>query len=282
MTPTAVDIKQKQRADWSAAAAAWERRFDWYSRAFHPVMQWCCGAAGVASGGRVLDIASGSGQPAFLAAERVGPEGRVVAIDFAAPMVAAARRLAAARGVTNIDVREMDAEHLDFPDESFDAVTCACGLMFFPDAARAVSEMRRVLKPGGRLAVAVWDDPSKSPFVTVAGQSVAQFYAASPPDPNAPGAFRFSKPGVLEGLLRDRGFQSVTATTIPMPIEFSSASDYWEMFTDMAAGIKAKIDAMSAPDLARLKELVEKNAAPFIEAGRLRLVATPLGAAGSR
>jgi enediyne biosynthesis protein CalE5 len=282
MPSTAVDFKERQKTDWSRAAAAWEQRFDWYSRAFQPVMQWCCDAAGITTGSHVLDIACGSGQPAFMAAHRVGPKGKVVAIDLAAPMVAAGRRTATARGAGNIEFLEMDAEHLLFPDASFDAVTCSCGLMFFPDAARAVGEMRRVLKPACRLSVAVWNDPSKSPFLTVAGHSVAQFFPPAPRDPSAAGAFRFAKPGALESLLRDCGFQGLSSTSVPMSIDFASASEYFTMFVDMAAGMKAKLDTMSEPDLLRLKELVAKNASPYVDGGRLCLVATLLCAAGAR
>jgi SAM-dependent methyltransferase len=106
---------------------------------------------------------------------------------------------------------------------------------------RALAEMRRVLKPGGRIAIGVWDDPSKSSFVTVGGGAINRFHAATPPDPNKPGAFRFSDPDLLERVLRDAGFTDVTIASVPMPIEFESTDEYWQMFTEMAAGIKTKV-----------------------------------------
>src|SRR5439155_18107445 len=124
-------------------------------------------------------------------------------------MVAVARRRAAHAGLHNMEVREADAEELPFPDQTFDAVTCANGLFFCPDMDRAVAEVHRVLKPGGRAAFVVWDEPSKSPFLTVAVQSVARFFQAPPPDPNAPGPFRLGAPGKLERLLRDAGLVEV-------------------------------------------------------------------------
>lgn len=136
--------------------------------------------------------------------------------------------------------------------------------------------MRRVLKPGGRVAIGVWDEPSKSPFVTVGGGAVSQFHAPTPPDPNSPGAFRFAKPDVLERVLRDAGFGDVTIGSVTMPIEFGSTQEYWEIFTECAAGIKTKISTLSKEDHMKLRRLVDDLAAPHMVNGRLRLTATPL------
>lgn len=269
-------IKERQKQQWSAAAAGWDRRFDWYSDAFGPLMRWCCDAAGLAPGMRVLDVAAGSGQPAFEAAGRVGPGGRITAVDLSPDMVACAARRARALGLPNLEFLEMDAEDLRFPDGAFDAVMCACGLMFFPDAAGALAAIRRVLRPGGRLAVAVWDEPTRSTFMTVAGRSVAQFFPPSPPDPKAPGGFRFSRRGELDALLLEAGFRDVRVESRPMTIELGSVEEYWEAFTDMAAGAKEKIASMPDGDRQRLKALVEESCAPYMAEGRLRLTATPL------
>jgi len=279
---TAVDIKDQQRAQWRDAAGAWDRYFDWYSRAFAPVMTWCADAIEAAPGMRVLDVAAGSGQPALTIAPRVQPGGSVLGVDFSPEMVAVAERRARQEGATNVSFRTMDAEQLELPDASFDALTCACGLIFFPDAHRALAEMRRVLKRGGRIAIVVWDEPSKSSFVTVGGGALGRFHAPTPPNPNSPGAFRFAKPEVLEGVLRDAGFADVTFASVPLPIEFESTQEYWEMFTECAAGIKAKISTLSKEDAVKLRGLVDELAAPHIVDGRLRLVSTPLCAVAKR
>jgi SAM-dependent methyltransferase len=169
-----------------------------------------------------------------------------------------------------------------FPDQSFDAVTCAFALMFCPDMDRAVAEVHRVLKPGGRVAYVVWDDPSKSPFITAAGQSVARFFPATPPSPNTPGVFRLAQPGALERLLRAGGFADVTVESRPMTLECASADEYWRMFTDHAAGIKTKIAQLSDADRAALMSAVAEAVSPYLDNGRLRLVATPLCASGRR
>jgi SAM-dependent methyltransferase len=279
---TTIDIKDQQRSQWRDAAGAWDRYFDWYSQAFAPLMTWCADAIAAAPGMRVLDVAAGSGLPSFTIAPRLQGEGTILGIDFSPEMVAVAERRARHTGAANVSFRTMDAEQLELPDASFDAVTCACGLIFFPDAHRALTEMRRVLKPGGRVAIGVWDEPSSSPFVTVGGGAISQFHAATPPNPNSPGAFRFAKPDVLERFLREAGFGDVTIASVPMPIEFGSTHEYWEMFTECAAGIKTKISTLSNEDQVKLRRLVDELAAPHMVNGRLRLVATPLCAAARR
>jgi SAM-dependent methyltransferase len=272
------DIKDLQRAQWRDAADAWDEYFDWYSRAFAPLMTWCADAIDAAPGMRVLDVAAGSGQPALTIASRIQPGGTLLGIDFSPEMRAVAERRAREAGATNVSFRTMDAEQLELPDASFDAVTCAYGIIFFPDAQRALSEMRRVLKPGGRIALGVWDEPSKSPFVTVGGAAVGRFHAPTPPNPNSPGAFRFAKRDVLERTLRDAGFNDVTMTNVPMSIEFESTEEYWEMFIECAAGVKAKIATLSDGDRMKLRQLVDELAEPHIVNGRLRLASMPLAA----
>jgi ubiquinone/menaquinone biosynthesis C-methylase UbiE len=279
---TAVDHKARQKSQWGGAAAAWDHRFEWYSHAFGPLIRWCCDAAGLQPGMQVLDVASGSGQPAFEAARRVGPTGRVTAIDLSSEMVTLTSTRARAAGLDHLTVTEMDAETLHFSDRTFDAVTCACGVMFFPDADRAVSEMHRVLRPGGRIAVAVWDHPSKSPFLTVGGQALAQVFPPAPPEPNAPGAFRFSQPDELRALLERGAFHDVRVESIPMTIELHSIDDYWDVFTSMAAGVKEKIASLGDAERARLRNLVETASAAHLHNAGLRLVATPLGAIGMK
>lgn len=276
MTATMMEFKERQRSVWSGAARAWDARFEWYTRAFSPMIEWCCGAVALAPGSRVLDIASGSGQPALTAAGRVLPGGSVKAVDISPEMLLVAERRARAAGLDNIEFIEMDAEELRFDAETFDAVTCTCGLMFLPDVERALSEIRRVLKPGGRAAFAVWDLPAKSPFLTIGGQAVAQFFPPSPPDPKAPGAFRFAPPGVLTRVLQDAEFEDVVVESVPMPIALASPDEYWTVFTDMAAGIKERIETLAPDEQVRLRDMVIAEAGRHVQGGHLRLEATPL------
>lgn len=221
--------------------------------------------------------------PALLAAQRVGPSGHVVAIDLSSAMLAVARRRAQEAGLGNIEFVEMDAETLGFDAASFDAVTCACGLMFLPDVAGTLRGIRRVLKPGGRLAVGVWGDPAKSPLLTAAGRAVAEYFpSAAPPDPDTPGPFRYAQPGSLDRTLREAGFSEVRVESLRMVIECASPADYWCVFTEMAAGVKDRIATLPEADRARLEASVKEQAAAFVENGIVRLAATPLCGVGTR
>ena len=193
-----------------------------------------------------------------------------------------ASRRAKADGLDNIQFVEMDAEQLRFTDASFDAVTNAYGLMFCPDPPRALAEVRRVLKPGGRVALTTWDDPSKSPFFSVISGVAASFLSLQPPDPAAPGPFRFAPTGQLETLLREAGFSDVRVESLPATFELASADEYFRVFRDVAW--KARVASLSDADLARFREAVAEAARPYVDevSGRLRLVATSLCASGRR
>jgi hypothetical protein len=136
--------------------------------------------------------------------------------------------------------------------------------------------MARVLKSGGRCAVAVWDEPARNPFITVGGQAVAEFFPATPPDPSSPGAFRFAQASVLADVLRTAGFRDVSVESRPMTIEFDTADDYWQVFSDLAAGIRARVASMTDADRVRLRTVVRESAQAHVQDGRLRLIATPL------
>jgi SAM-dependent methyltransferase len=274
----AEEQKRAQKTTWSASASGWDRWFDWYVAQFQPVFDWCCDAIHVAPGMRVLDIACGTGQPALTLAQRVGSEGRVDAVDFSPEMVAAAARRARSLGVS-IELHQMDAEALTFPDGTFDAVTFVCGLMFCPEPARAASEIRRVLKPGGRFAIVVWDEPAKNQFASVVGRAAGEVFRAPPPPPNAPQAFRFQRSD-LETLLHSAGLRDIAIESRAMFFDYVSVQEYLEITTDLAGALKAKLETLAPTDLERFTALVHANAAPYLSQGKLRLPATPLCASG--
>src|SRR5476649_2334160 len=184
------ELTSQQKAQWSAAASGWERWGDWFEKNSGGLSEWMCDAAGVGPGRQLLDLACGPGPLATLAAARVRPDGKVVATDLSPDMVAVTKRKQQRLGLDNLEVLEMDMQALTFADASFDAVTCRFGLMFCPDLVRAASEARRVLRPGGRAAIVVWDVPAKNPFFTSISTVLAEFVPGPPPDPTAPGVFR--------------------------------------------------------------------------------------------
>lgn len=279
---TTDELRENQKHQWNAAATGWDTWAHWYDANFRPLTNWLCQAIALGPGDSVLDIACGTGQPALAAADRVRPDGKVVAIDISPRMLAVTERRAKEAGLDNIELHEMDAENLEFADHAFDAITCACGLMFCPNPMRAVAEMHRVLKPGGRFALAVWDEPAKNPFFTTIGQSFGRFLPAPPGDPKAPGGFRLAPPGELEAVIRAGGFSAFAIESRPMRLECNSVAEYWQIFIDFAGALQARLSTLSETDVSRLKEDVRGAAEPYMEDGRLRLAATPLCASGRK
>ncbi len=277
--PTPEELTGQQRAQWSAAAAGWEKWGDWFDRNSGNLAGWLCDAAGLKPGHTALDLACGAGQPSVTAAGRVRPGGRVIATDLSADMVAVTRRKAQQLGLDNLDVQEMDAQALTFPDATFDAATCRFGLMFCPDPVKAASEIRRVLKPGARFATAVWDVPAKNPFFTSIMGVLGEFVPLPPPDPAAPGVFRLAPPGELERVLKAGGFGSVTVEARPIMLTYESLDQYWEIQTALAAPLRAAIASLSAEKVAQLKARVFESLAPNVAGGVVKLAAVPLCAA---
>ena len=150
--------RRVQRYGWDLAAADYEAL--WQSQLL-PAQTELLAMAALRSGEQVLDVACGTGLVAFAAAEAVGGQGQVLGVDLSGQMVDAARRRAEERRLSNVGFQRMDAETLALPDASVDVALCALGLMYLPDPERAVVEMRRVVRPGGRLVAAVWGERSR-------------------------------------------------------------------------------------------------------------------------
>lgn len=276
------ELKGQQKKMWGGAATDWEKWDDWFEEQQVPVTDWLCTSAGLQPGMQVLDLASGAGQPGFTAAGRVGPTGRVVSSDFAPEMVAAAERLSKRKGLTNVEHRQVDIESIPFPDASFDAVTCRFGLMFCPDPAKGAREIARVLKPGGRFALAVWDVPAKNGQFTAFTSVLAEIAPPPPPDPKAPGLFRLAAPGELDSLLGGAGFAEFTVESRGGEWQFSSPENYWEIMTELAAPLKAAAATLPVETLAKLKAGVIEGLRARHGSGPLKVLATPLCATGRK
>jgi SAM-dependent methyltransferase len=262
--------------------SGWEKWHDWNATVMRPITEWFCDAIAAASGQTVLDAACGTGLPSLAIAERVLPDGKVIAIDAAADMVGAAQRKAAAAGLTNVEHLLSDVGSLPFADGSFDAATCAFGLMFCPDPVQGARELRRVLKPRARFAIAVWDEPSKNAFFGSVFGPVARFLSRPPPEPRTPGPFRLSPRSEIEGVLRAAGFSDFAVESREVLFEFESLELHWQISSDMAAPLAAAKASLSDVDLARLREAIAESLRPYVQDGRVRVPNTALCAWGRR
>ncbi len=200
----------------------------------------------------VLDIAAGTGEPGLSIARRLDG-GRVVLSDLADGMLDVARDKVAAHGMTNVGFQHADACELPFADASFDAVSCRLGFMFFPDMTRAVGEMARVLKPGGRIATTVWDAPEANFWVTCMMQNISRHIAVPPPEPGAPGMFRCASPGLIADLFRSAGLRDIAESEVPCRLRCGSAEGYWQMMTEIAAPFVAALNSADAATVDKVK-----------------------------
>jgi SAM-dependent methyltransferase len=168
-------------------------------------------------GQRVLELAAGPGDTGFMAAELIKPGGTLVTSDAAEAMLEIARARAADQGVDNVAFQRLELEWIDLPAASVDVILCRWGIMLAVDPGAAMREARRVLKPGGRIAVAVWDEPHLNPWATIPGRALVELGYAEPPDPNAPGMFSLAPASRLEDLLESAGFTDVLVERVEVP-----------------------------------------------------------------
>src|SRR5713226_2344349 len=212
-------------------------------------------AAQLRPGMRVLDLASGVGDPALSLAAAVGPSGRVTATDLGPGMISLAEELARKKGITNIEFREANAESLPFADASYDALTCRFGAMFFPDLGKALRECLRVLKPGGRAAFVVWGKGDQ-PFFTATAAVVLKNLAVPPPppDPDGPSMFMFGERGRFRRALESAGFSNVHEEDRIIAGRWaSSIEEYWEQFSEVAAPFRPLIEQLTPEKMAQAK-----------------------------
>ena len=187
-------------------------------------------------GERVLELACGPGGPGFAAAGLVAPGGEVVVSDVVPEMTAIAAARAEALGLTNVTTRELDLERIDQPDGSYDVVLCREGLMLVADPARAAGEIRRVLRPGGRVALAVWGPRERNPWLGVVFDAVGEQIGAPVPPPGVPGPFSLEDSDRLAGLLSAAGLSDVVVGEIAVPLHAASFEEWWDQGTAPSPG----------------------------------------------
>jgi ubiquinone/menaquinone biosynthesis C-methylase UbiE len=226
-------------------------------------------AAKIHPGQRVLDVASGRGAVLFPCAERVGQLGEVAGVDLAEEMASATNTEAAERGIS-ARVQVMDAEHLDFADETFDRVLCGFGIMFFPDQLRALSEFRRVLKPKGWLAVSTWKVAQTSEIeAAMAEMGMRQ---SKPPG-------WITDPEVLSKLLTTAGFTNISVEVDSHSFQYQNVEEYWRQAR--GTGLRATLDALNPGDAERMRDTLRKRVSPGRIAG-FSSTSTALIAVGCR
>ena len=245
---------------WKAGdvASGWQKGVAAREQALTPVTELMFHMAGVSAGMRVLDLGAGTGDQTVLAAQRTGPGGSVLATDISGPMLDIARNSAVAAGLANIETRVMDAQDLDLPSGSFDAAIARFSLQFVPDVQRALVGVRRVLKPGGRLAVVVFSSVERNAF-RAAPQAIASRLAGQPFPAPGPGQWALNDPGTLESVLQRAGFRDVESRAVPFVYRFDSLAEAVRNVRESQPPLVRLLDLLTEADRAAAWAEIERT-----------------------
>jgi SAM-dependent methyltransferase len=225
-------------------------------------------------GHTVLELAAGVGDTGLLAAELVRPGGTVILTDGAEAMVEAARRRAEELGIRNVDARPMEAEWIDLPTAAIDGVLCRWGYMLLADPAAALQETRRVLRRGGRVALAAWTGAEDNPWLSSIGRAMAELGFADRPPAGEPGPMAFAAEGTIERLLHEAGFADVHVDAVDFAFDFASTDEHFDHQLTMSTRLKEQVAPLLPADHARLRDAIDEHLRPWTrDDGSVRLPA---------
>lgn len=260
-----VAFKETTRTQWQQAAAAWHHWSPTLREWLGPVTAQMLDLARLGAGSRVLDVAAGAGEPALSAAERVGPNGFVLATDIADHILAFAAQEARARGLgpAIFQTRVMDGEHLELDDVSFDVAFSRLGLIYFPDRVRGLAEMQRVLVPGGRAVVASFTTPAHNPFFAIPIDIIRRRAHLQVPPPGQPGPFSLGDPSVMEETYRQAGFGRIETRIVAASLRLPSAATCMQFERESFGALNQMLSGVPEAARAAVWEEIEHDLRQF-------------------
>lgn len=260
-------FKENTRANWESAAAGWRKWVDVVESAEggQRHSQRLVELANIGPGDSVLDVAGGYGEPALTAARVVGSDGRVVCTDISPAMLEFGRERSAEAGLNNVEFVERDAEALDFEAGTFDAIISRAGLMFLPDVASTLEQLRTFLTPGGSLATSVWGPQPKVEF-TAAGPVVFDELDLPTPTAGRPGPHALADPERLADLVSDAGFNDIETGTLVVVVETETAEEFTQFLGDVAPAMTNMIADQPIDVQERVWERVTETWTQFLDA----------------
>ena len=237
-------IRDQQKQSWNKFSAGWKKWDELVMDFLKPMGDEIIRLLNPQKTDVILDVASGTGEPGLTIASKLSG-GKVILTDLADHMLEIARENATSRGIYNIETVTCDVCDLPFPDNTFDAMSCRFGFMFFPDMQLAANEMVRVLKPGGKIATSVWNIPEKNFWVTAIMGTINKNMELPPPPPGSPGMFRCAKDGFISEIFSQAGLKNISQTEIFGKLNCKTIDAYWGMQTEVGAPIVAALGKAS-------------------------------------
>jgi ubiquinone/menaquinone biosynthesis C-methylase UbiE len=246
-------ILQVQKEAWNKSSAGWKKWDQMMMEFLEPFGSEMIRMLNLKDDAKVLDVGTGTGEPGLTIASIV-KNGSVTATDLSEEMLNIANEHARARGLINFSTVSSNSEDLPFEDDSFDAVTCRFSFMFFPDMSHSLAEMVRVLKPGGKVAAAVWNSGDKNFWVSNSMEIMIRMLQLNPPVPGGPGIFRCAQLGMMADLFRNTGLKDVEEREIRSKLSCSTVETYWNFITEAASPVA--FSKAEEPMKAQIKESV--------------------------
>jgi SAM-dependent methyltransferase len=251
---------------WDRFSANWERERDFLKSRTGGLSERLVERLDPQPGDTVLELAAGTGDTGFAAAERIGDGGKLISTDFAPGMVDVARRVGEQAGFGNVEHRVLDAERMDLEDSSVDRVLCRFGYMLMADPAAALSETRRVLREGGRLSFAVWATPERNQWAFIPGLTLVELGHLPPPEPGAPGIFAMGDPARIRELVTGAGFGEPDIEEVPIRWDYADAEEHWAKTLALAAPIAEAFNAVDEAEQERVRSTVMERSAERLAA----------------
>jgi SAM-dependent methyltransferase len=245
------------------------------------VREWLIGKLAPQPGQTVLELGAGTGETGFEAARFIGEDGRLVSTDFSSEMVEVARRRGTELGLANVDYRVIDAERIEFDSGSVDGVLCQSTFMLVADPAAALAETRRVLRPGGRLALSVWGAPERNPWASIGGMILVERGHMPAPEPEAPGVFSMASEERARTLLDGAGFTSVRTEEVRVRFAFRDLDDYEQWVIDVAGPFAMVVRGLPEDERDVLRARLREAFVPFATDGGYELPGAALCAVAS-
>jgi enediyne biosynthesis protein CalE5 len=272
------DIRTRVHEMWASVADQWGAHADYIDTRGAELTARLLALTAPQPGERVLELACGTGGVGIAAADLVGPAGEVVLSDVAPEMTAIAA--ARARGLANVSARPLDLERIDEPDGAYDVVVCREGLMFALDPVAAAREIRRVLRPGGRVAVGVWGPRERNPWLALVFDAVSAQIGAPVPPPGVPGPFSLDDADRLAAVLAAGGLRDVTVGELPVPLRAASFDEWWARTTAIAGPLAKRLAAMPEPARQALRARLQEDTRTYATADGIEIPGVTLVASG--